>query len=279
MPDMPRFPLRLVAGSLLVVAASQAHALSNWYFNPQGTGFADAIGVSELNLGGYGFIEQSFSGDFLQPLAFEEHGAYELMPPAGVTTLPAADITVTYEMAGQAGLFGANFSSSLISIYSDSNFDFGSTNGTFGADNGQLIAQFEIVGGSVSLVPLRATLEASLVDGSMASGYFFDVYGNDLAGVTGLGLNLDVASQFIYTRDGNIVSELACDYAGFTGPGCNGSSYHPSFIMAYATVQDAATATLTYNGSAPIVAVPEPTSALMMLAGLLGIGAMRRFRR
>ena len=109
---------------------------------------------------------------------------------------------------------------------------------TFGADNGQLIAQFEIVSGSISLVPQHANLEASLVDGSMASGYFFDGYGNDLAGVTGIGLSLDVASQFIYTRDGNIVPELACEYAGFTGPGCNGSTYRPSFIMAYATVQD-----------------------------------------
>lgn len=279
MPEMSRFPLRLIAGSLLVVAASQAHALSSWYFNPQGTGFADAIGVAELNLGGFGFIEQSFSGNFLQPMAFEEHGAYELMPPAGMATLPSTDITVTYEIAGQTGLFGTDFSSSLISIYADSNFDFGSTNGMFGADNGQLIAQFEVTRGSLSLVPLRASIDATLVNGSMASGYFFDVYGNDLAGVTGIGLSLDVASQFIYTRGGNIVPELACEYAGFTGPGCNGSSYHPSFIMAYATVQDAATATLTYNGSSPVVAVPEPTSALMMLAGLLGIGAMRRFRR
>jgi hypothetical protein len=269
---LSRTAVRLGATTLLLAGASQAHALSGWYFNPTGGGFADAAAMSAFDVGGYGFIEQSLSWSGIQ---FEEHGAYQWQP----ATTQAADITVTYEIAGTIGLGGTSFTSSLISLYSDTQFDFGSTNGIFGADNGQLIAQFEVDAGSLSLIPLGASLQASLVGGSMASGYFFDAQGNDLAGASGIGLELAVASQFIYPRGGNIVPEIACEYAGFTGYGCNGQRYWPSFVLAYATVQDAGVARLTYNEGVPVVAVPEPASALMMLAGLLGIGFMRRMRR
>jgi len=271
-----RFARQWVVSCVVLAAASQTYALDNWYFNPLGTGFADATGVSELTVGGFGFIEQSLSWHYIG-IEFEEHGAYRVMAPA----LPAGvEVTATYSVEGQVALLSNGFSGGTISLYSDADPDFGSTEGIFGADNGVLIAQFSVIGGMVNPIDRQAGMQAGIIPGSMPAGYFFDPFGTDLSNLSGVWLSLGVQSQVIDPSGTNVVSELACEYGGFAGSACIGEAYAAApFDLAYATVQDVGTATLTYNGSAPIVAVPEPTSALMMLAGVLGIGTMRRFRR
>jgi len=271
-----RFIRQLLASSVLAAAVAPAHALGGWFFNPLGTGFANAVEVSELTVGGFGFIEQSLSWDYLG-IAFEEHGAYQVLMPA----VPAGmEITATYAVDGHVGLLGNGFSGGTINLYADTAADFGTANGTFGADNGVLIASFTVVGGLVDPLGHQAALMGSAVDGTLAAGYFFDPYGTDLSTTLGVGLSLGVQSQ-VFDPDGTqVVAELACAYGGFTGPGCDGSAYQAAlFDLAYATVQDVGTARLTYNSGVPVVAVPEPASALMMLTGLLGIGVLRRFRR
>lgn len=265
----------------VVVAQPAAYAVSGWYFNPQGSGENDASFVSALNVGGFGFIEQSLSTTQFLAMDFIEHGAYQVRDAATGGPFGAHDITVSYDVAGYSGLFGSDFTNGTIDIYSDPAFDFGSTNATFGADNGTRIAQFEVVTGSINPLTRQAFLQADLVSGSMATGYFFDSNGVDAAGRAGISLSLGVQNAVINPRGTNIVSEIACEQAGFTGRGCNGRPYRPAFFdLAYSTVQDAGQVVLDIPtlGVPVISAVPEPTTALMMLSGLAGIGAWRRLR-
>ena len=260
-----------------------AHASVAWYFNPQGTGAADANLVSALNIGGFGFIEQSLSTTQFLAMDFKEHGAYQVRDAAGSAPFGANDITVSYDIGGYVGLFGNEFTHGTIDIYSDLAFDFGSTNGTFGANNGTRIAQFEVVTGGIDLFARQAFVQAALVSGSMLSGYFFDSNGADATGRTGISLTLGVQNAVIDPRGTNIVSEIACEQAGFTGRGCNGRPYRPAFFdLAYSTVHDVGQATLDIPTlglpAVAVTAVPEPSTGLLLAAGLAGLGTWRRLR-
>lgn len=263
----------LTALTALVAVAAPTQAGSGWYLNAAGTGWSGASFVSSLNVAGAGFVEQALSWPALG-IAFQEHGAYQVVGDTG-----SHELTVTYQVTGTIGLLGSGFSGGVIDLYSDSALDFGSTNGIYGADNGTRIASFTVVGGQIDPIGRRVGVQAQLTAGSMASGYFFDLAGNDLAGRDGLTLSLGVLSTIVDPAGTNIVPEIVCQQAGFTGAGCNGQAYRPSFLnLRYATVQDVGVATLDVPVlTQPVTAVPEPASALMMLAGLLGLAARQRF--
>ena len=132
-----------IVATCVVAAQPAAYAVDGWYFNPQGDGADGAGFVSALNVGGFGFIEQSLSTTQSFAMDFVEHGAYQVRDAASGGPFGAHDITVSYDVGGYVGLFGSDFTNGTIDIYADPVFDFGSTNGTFGADNGARIAQFE----------------------------------------------------------------------------------------------------------------------------------------
>lgn len=270
-----------LVSTCFITAQSAVQAASNWYFNPTGTGLAEASLVSSLNIGGFGFIEQSISSTHFLALDFDEHGAYQVLDASGSAPYSAHDITVSYHIGGYLGLFGSDFTHGTIDIYSDSTFDFGSTNGSFGADNGTLIAQFEVSTGGINPFSRQAFLQADLVSGSMATGYFFDSNGVDAAGRAGISFSLGVQNETIDPSGTHIVPEIACEQAGFDGPGCNGSQYQPAFFdIAYSTVHDTGVATLDIPtlDARLVSAVPEPASALLLLTGLAVIGAARHVR-
>lgn len=269
----------LTAFALTTAALPSAYAMDSWHFNPMGTGMDGAVQVSALGAAGYGFIENSLQSNpfvSVQPyLSFEEHGAYQV---GGLGD--QFELTLTYELYGNLGLSGGAVTDGLISLYLDDTPDFGTTTGMFGADDGLRLAQFEVVGGEVNPSPRSASVSATLVPGTLLPGFFFNGQGQDLSTVSGLRTDVAVSSQVFNPAGTNVVSEIACDYAGYTGNGCNGRAYGPAFLdIAHATVQDVAVATLSYNEEqSPVSAVPEPGSLTMMLAGLLGMGAWRRMR-
>lgn len=277
--NTPRLLPVLATLALGASCVGRAHAMDSWYFNPTGSGADGAIQMTQLNTSGYGFIENTVRWNpfvsFLPYLSFEEHGAYQV---SGLGD--QFELTMTYEINGRLGFDGSAVDSGLISLYIDDTPDFGSTTGMFGANDGIQLAQFEVVSGSISAFPTAATVSASLVAGSLLPGYFFDAQGTDLSTVNGLMTQVSVLSQVIDPAGTNVVGEIACGYAGYTGNGCNGRAYTPAFLnLAHATVQDVGVVTLSYNEGLPLVtAVPEPASVTMMLAGLLGMGAWRRLR-
>ena len=270
----------LTAITALAALSQPAQASTGWYLNTAGTGWSDASFVSSLNVAGAGFIQQKFS---LAALGFNftESGAYQVLNNTGSAPFGSHDLTVSYDVTGSVGLLGSGFSGGVINLYSDSVFDFGSTNGLYGANNGTHIASFTVVGGVVDPISRQAGLQANLVSGSLASGYFFDLAGNDLSGRDSLSLSLGVQSTVINPSGTHIVAEIACEQAGFTGAGCNGRPYRASFLnLGWSTVQDVGVATLNYSAlTQQVTAVPEPTTALMMLTGLLGLAARQRFKK
>lgn len=271
-------PARLTLPAVLTalaLIAPPARASTGWYLNAAGTGWSGASFVSSLNVAGAGFVEQELSWAAMG-IAFKEHGAYQVVGGTG-----SHELTVTYQVTGAVGLLGSGFSGGIIDLYSDSLKDFGSTQGIYGADNGTRIARFTVVGGQIDPIGRQVGVQAQLMAGSLASGYFFDLEGNDLAGRDTLTLSLGIHSTIIDPAGTHIVPEIVCQQAGFTGAGCNGQAYRPSFLnLRYATVQDVGIATLDVPAlTRPVTPVPEPASALMMLTGLLGLAARQRFRK
>jgi hypothetical protein len=126
-----------------------------------------------------------------------------------------------------------------INIYADPVFDFATSAANYGADNGKLV-------------------------GSFSQGYLFTANGTDMASLSGVKLQLNIANNASMPDD-LIVSEIICGLAA----ACGGGSF--ALSQQAFTVQD--------SGSVNISAVPEPEAAAMLLAGLGLIAGMAHSRR
>lgn len=264
MPDS-RFATRIKPIFCLLALAHFAHtaqAAPEWQINTSGLGLTGATAVSEVQVGGVGFIQ-------LQPLSetkfsFIEHGAYRLAMPG------TQEITVTYSVGGSglfANPFALHFNSGSINLFADPNFDFATDASTYGADNGTFLGSFSIFDGGVTQTGM-VKLSARLDMGSLLSGYFFDADGKDLANAGNVLMQLGVFNETT-TPDALLVSEIVCGLSGYAGPGCDGTPYANS-PMAF-TVRD--------GGMVSLAAVPEPGTSALLVAGLGLIPfAMRRRR-
>lgn len=254
----------------LTLGIQSAHAATGWQINPEGLGVAGATAVSAADVGGVGFVQivpsTTTPGDF----TFFEHGAYQLLQTGSTNPFGARDITVSYEVTGVGNFtnpFALNFTSGSIKLFSDANFDFGSANSNYGADNGTAIGSFSVFGGGIlnnGLITLQAQLDA----GSLLSGYLFDANGNDMTNAAKVLLQLGVYNQTT-TPDALLVSEIICGMSGYGGPGCDGTPFVNS-PLAYA-VRD--------GGSVSLTAVPEPASLALLGIALGAIPLARRRAR
>ncbi|MEN3278309.1 MAG: hypothetical protein V7631_4099, partial [Massilia sp.] len=102
---------------------------------------------------------------------------------------------------------------------------------------------------------------------SMDAGYFFRGNGDDLSMESILAFAFTNANT-VGEPTNRLVDEVACQYAGYTGAGCNGGSFSNtpgSFFV-------------SNNGQFKLAEVPEPGSLALFGIAMLGAGVVSRKR-
>lgn len=282
---------KLVSAAAVAMAfAGSAHAdvvMNDWVFNPIGGGFASGQTIHEnLNVSGNSFIQltpTSQSGNF----SFVEHSVFNI-PQADANgqlfplNFAGGNITATFVANGTGTLGGGfTFSGGTISIYQNpTNNQYATSAGYYGANLGNLIATFAVQAGGGGDVDAfgnpvangQVTVNAMAMAGDLKPGYFFDKTGKDLSTQPVLSFAFTNANP-LQSPTGLQVSEIMCQFAGYTGSGCNGSAYDPG-----APDQIRTTLFLNTDGQFKLAEVPEPGSLALFGIAMLGAGVVTRKR-
>jgi hypothetical protein len=297
------------AGFALAMVGTAANAgslLTDWYFNPLGTGLhpvggVDAQKISQyLNVDGDAFIQIAPTSPGSSTFSFNEHAVFNVSQADSNAQLfpvnyPHAFITATFQGTGH-GVFGSTFSfdSGAINIYQNSVSQYTSTTGIYGADQGNLIATFQVDaggGGSVdgtgnplSNGEIKVFAEAKAPNGLKAGYFFRDSSGTDLS-------TQDVLSFAFTNANGlydktkpngglppNLVGELACQYSGYKGAGCTPTADPEKYSGSYADVAGDHFF-VANSGQFKLAEVPEPTSIALFGIAIFGAGLASRKRK
>lgn len=260
--------------------------ITDWVFNPNGGGFAGGQVVGEyLDVNGNAFLQLTPTGG--TSFTFKETAVFNITQADSNGRLfpinfPGGNITATFEATG-SGNYGGSFSfaDGIIRMYQNSaDNQYAGTNGFYGANLGTMIAEFDVLAGGGGKVDAtgaptsngQVSVFAKTGPGMLTPGYFFNGEGLDLSTQSILGFAFTNANS-LANPGTTLVSELACQYAGFTGAGCDGSRYRnrPNeyfFIGA--------------NGQfklGEVNEVPEPGSLALFGIALLAAGATARKRQ
>jgi hypothetical protein len=261
--------------------ANAATVLNDWVFNPTGGGFSSGQQVNEyLDVNGNAFIQINPTGG--SSFSFTEHAVFNIVQADGNGQLfpvnyPGGNITATFEATGTGNFSGAfTFAGGTIRMYQNpTNSQYGTTAGFYGANLGNQIAEFTVMAGGGGLVDAsgsptnngQVTVFAKADAGSLDSGYFFRENGQDLSTESIMAFAFTNANTIADPTD-TLVDEVACQYAGFTGAGCNGEGYAntPGYFF------------VGNNGQFKLAEVPEPGSLALFGIAMLGAGVMTRKR-
>ncbi|MDB5748011.1 MAG: hypothetical protein JWP72_2859, partial [Massilia sp.] len=181
-------------------AAGAAEVLTDWRFNPNGGGFAAAQEIQEyLDVNGQSFIQLTPTGE--RSFNFVEHAVFNIVQADGdgrlfPMTYAGGNISALFEGFGTGtrgtGTTNGSFSfdGGSIRIYQNpTNFQYGTTTGVYGADQGKLIASFDVLAGGGGEVDAsgspvangQVSVFARADAGDLAPGYFFRGNGDDLS--------------------------------------------------------------------------------------------------
>jgi hypothetical protein len=267
-------------------AAIASPVLNNWVFNPVGGGFAAGQVINEyLDFNGNAFIQLSSTGG--NAFSFKETAVFNVLQADSnghyfPLNYPTGNISATFQASGN-GVFGGEFSfaSGTIRIYRNPvGGQYASTNGYYGANLGEVIAEFNVLEGGGGMVdssgsPIRngqVSVFAQAAPGMLDAGYFFNSAGRDLSTESILSFAFTNANT-LGSPTTRLVSEVACQFAGFTGPGCSGGRYS-NHAREYFFIGS--------NGQfklAEVKEVPEPGSFALFGIALLAAGAVSRKRK
>ena len=262
-------------------AANAEVVLNDWVFNPAGTGFANGQTINEyLDVNGNAFIQISPTGG--TSFSFTEHAVFNISQADGngslfPLTYKGGNITATFEASGTGNFSGAfSFTGGTIRMYQNTvDGQYGKTMGLYGADLGNQIAEFTLLAGGGGNVDAsgsptnngQISVRAQAAAGALDAGYFFRKNGDDLS--------LEPILAFAFTNantvgkpNARLVSEVACQYAHFTGAGCGTGTYANTSTHFF----------VGNNGQFKLAEVPEPGSLALFGIAMLGAGAVSRKR-
>lgn len=270
------------AAALTMAFAASANAsvvINDWTFNPLGTGAATGTVVNEsLDVNGNAFIAITATGS--NTFTFTEHAAFAITGKDGGLSLGNYGnnkVTALFEATGTGTFNGAfTFTSGTIKIYSGAD-QYGSTSGIYGANTGTLIASFTVMAGGGGLVDGSgnptgngnvSVFAQALTPGGLATGYFFNSAGTDLSSQDILSFAFTNANG-TGTPSATAVREIACEFAGYSGPGCTSGTYS-NVPGQYIFVGN--------NGQFKLAEAPEPGSLALFGIAILGAGVVSRKR-
>jgi len=274
------------AAAVALSMTGAAHAddvLQNWVFNPVGGGYSSGQTIREyLDVNGNAFIQLTASG--ANTFNFQENAVFNIGQADSngqffPVNFPGGNITATFAATGTGTFNGAfQFTGGTISIYQNpANGVYGSTAGIYGADQGNLIASFDVLAGGGGNVdasgnPIsngQVTVYAKANAGDLTPGYFFRSNGQDLSAEDILSFAFTNANG-VTNFTPNLVPEVACEYAGYTGAGCTAGTTYANVPGQNFFVSN--------NGQFKLAEVPEPGSLALFGIAMLGAGVASRKR-